>query len=112
MNLSVNIHKYMEYRKYMSDFKVTQRMWNDLILGHNKLVDRVKKLEGAPLPSSPTPPCPACGSTRVRIVYKDDEATEVDFYDCTMCSTIFLPTKNIPPNRNQVKHLCEGKDDE
>jgi len=42
-----------------------------------------------PLPSTPTPTCPECGSTRVRIVYKDDEATEVDFYDCTICSTVF-----------------------
>jgi len=50
-----------------------------------------------PLPSNPSPTCPNCGSTRVRIVYKDDEATEVDFYDCTICSTVFhdssMPTK-------------------
>jgi len=33
--------------------------------------------------------CPKCDSTRVRIVYKDDEGTEVNFYDCTICSTVF-----------------------
>ena len=29
----------------MSDFKVTLEMWNELVLSHNKLVDRVKELE-------------------------------------------------------------------
>jgi len=29
----------------MRDFKVTQIMWNELVLNHNKLVDRVKELE-------------------------------------------------------------------
>ena len=47
--------------------------------------------EGAPLPSTPTPTCPECGSTDIRIVYKDDEATEIDFYDCLMCRTIWYP---------------------
>ncbi len=31
------------------------------------------------------PPCPACGSMRYRIIYKDDAMTEVDWYDCLMC---------------------------
>ena len=30
--------------------------------------------------------CPFCNSTRVRIVYTDDECTEVKFHDCTVCS--------------------------
>ena len=29
----------------MSDFKVTLKMWNEFVLKHNKLVDRVKELE-------------------------------------------------------------------
>jgi len=29
----------------MSDFKITRRMWNKLILAHNKLHDRVRALE-------------------------------------------------------------------
>ena len=65
----------------------------------------------AALPSTPTPTCPECGSTRIRIVYKDDDATEVNFYDCTICSTVFLPTKNVPPNRNPVKHIYGEKED-
>jgi len=40
-----------------------------------------------PLPSNPTPTCPECGSTDIRIVYKDDEGIEIDFYDCIICRT-------------------------
>ena len=49
--------------RVMSDFKVTQRMWNDLVLSHNKLVDKVKKLEGVALSRIPTPTklCIRCG---------------------------------------------------
>ena len=40
-----------------------------------------EKLFIAPL----APPCPNCGSMSYRIIYTDDEMTEVDFYDCLMC---------------------------
>lgn len=68
--------------------------------------------EGVALPCNPAPTCPECGSTRVRIVYKDDEATEVNFYDCTLCSAVFLPTKNVPPNRNPIKHIYGEEEDD
>jgi len=87
-----------------------------VIRGEYKIADDMLHIhfEEAPLPvsSTQTPTCPECGSTRVRIVYKDDDATEVDFYDCTMCSTVFLPTKNIPPNRDPFKRLYEEKENE
>jgi hypothetical protein len=34
------------------------------------------------------PRCPECGETKhYRIIYTDDEHTEVKFYDCMMCYT-------------------------
>ena len=77
----------------------------------NANIYKEERTVGAALPSTPTPTCPECGSTRVRIVYKDDDATEVDFYDCTICSTVFLPTMNIPPNRNPIKHIYGEEED-
>ena len=56
-----------------------------------------------PLPGNPTPPCPKCGSMDIRIVYKDDDATEVDFYDCLMCRTVWTPTKQITQNPDEPK---------
>ena len=37
------------------------------------------------IPKGSDAPCPNCGSMRYRIVYTDDEMTEVKFYDCLMC---------------------------
>ena len=47
------------------------------------------------------PICPKCGHNRIRIVYVDDEMTEVAFYDCTWCSHHWKPKrKRKKPQRN------------
>ena len=43
---------------------------------------------GNPLISTENQTCPECGdSEHYRIIYTDDEMTEVKFYDCMMCHT-------------------------
>jgi len=72
------------------------------ILTREGIEVRGKTLRGLsvppPLPSRGTPTCPHCGSQRVRIVYKDDEGTEVDFYDCTWCSHVWKPDNSSMPS--------------
>jgi len=37
--------------------------------------------------------CPWCDSTRIRIVYTDDDCTDVKLYDCTVCSFTWVNEK-------------------
>jgi len=63
-----------------------------------------KPLVSPPLPCTPTPICPHCGSQRIRIVYKDDEGVEVDFYDCTWCSHVWTPDDTSMPKKIKEKN--------
>lgn len=36
--------------------------------------------------------CPECDSSRIRIVYKNEWIGDIDFCDCTICSTVFHPS--------------------
>lgn len=51
-----------------------------------------------PLPRRGTPPkCPDCGETEhYRIIYTDDDMTEVDFFDCMMCRCHWKPDDSLP----------------
>ena len=48
-------------------------------------VNKYTKLENSLKAVPEDTVCPKCGSEKFRIVFKDDEMTEVDFMDCLMC---------------------------
>ena len=53
--------------------------------------------------------CPECGEKKhYRIIYKDDEMTEVDFYDCMMCRCHWKPVTSDTNNTINVSDCRES----